>query len=61
LPRDALLPKRPPRLRVTDHHGADRSPATMEDAIHAMEPTALSDGEKSAIILYPRAAVWVDD
>jgi hypothetical protein len=25
----------------------------MEDAIHAMEPPALGDGEKSEIILYP--------
>jgi hypothetical protein len=43
LPRDALLPKRPPRLWVTDHHGADQLPTMVEDTIHAMESPTASD------------------
>jgi hypothetical protein len=42
-PRVTLLSKRPPRMRVTDHHGVAQPPATMEDAIHAMEPPALGN------------------
>jgi hypothetical protein len=39
-PRDTLLSKRTPELRITDHHDTDQSSATTEDAIHAMEPPA---------------------
>jgi hypothetical protein len=39
-PRDALLPKRTPKLWVTNHHSVDQPSTVAEDAIHAMEPPA---------------------
>jgi hypothetical protein len=44
VPRDAPLPKRSPRLRVTDHHDADQPPTTVEDTTRAM-PLAAGEND----------------
>jgi hypothetical protein len=44
VPRDAPLPKRSPRLRVTDHHDADQPPTTAEDTTRAM-PLAAGEND----------------